>query len=267
MELLPKVVSIITGVIAIISTLYYAIKSIIKYLTNNPESKLKIFGQSIIASVATYVVINGIALILYFSVTLNFFKYANLIEFIAMLLVATVLIIIFPLFIAKDWYKNRNAFVIAEDYKLFNNDQKHFSEYSKITSESVANDFINNTLDSEVKLDYINTKRKDMHSLNKVSTRYNVLSVVTWFSLPLLALNLFILLFGEYDNKIDFVIIATIISTSFMIINSFVIYFDTKLQYGIVDHTSIMVEKHDKKYRKRINKQTEKVNKNKEESK
>lgn len=184
-----------------------------------------------------------------------------------MLLVATVLIIIFPLFIVKDWYKNRNAFVIAEDYKLFKNDQKHFSEYSKITSESIANDFINNTLDSEVKLNDINTKRKAMHSLSKVSTRYNVLSVLTWFSLPLLALNLFILLFGEYDNKIDFVIIATIISTLFMIINSFVIYFDTKLQYGFVDHTSIMVEKHDKKYRKRINKQTGKVNDNKEESK
>lgn len=267
MELVPKVVSIITGVIAIISTLYYAIKSIIKYLTNNPESKLKIFGQSIITSFATYVVINGIALILYFSVTLNFSKYANLIEFIAMLLVATVLIIIFPLFIVKDWYKNRNAFVIAEDYKLFNNDQRYFSEYSKITSESIANDFINNTLDSEVKLNDINTKRKNMHSLSKVSTRYNVLSVLTWFSLPLLALNLFILLFGEYDNKIDFVIIVTIISISFIIINSFVIYFDTKLQYGIVDHTSIMVQKHDKKYRNRINKQTEKVNKNKEETK
>lgn len=56
MELIPKVVSVITGVIAIISTLYYAIKSIIKYFTNNPESKLKIFGQSIITSFATYVV-------------------------------------------------------------------------------------------------------------------------------------------------------------------------------------------------------------------
>lgn len=104
-------------------------------------------------------------------------------------------------------------------------------------------------------------------SVADTTPRYNVLSVLTWFSLPLLALNLFILLFGEYDNKIDFVIIATIISTLFMIINSFVIYFDTKLQYGFVDHTSIMVEKHDKKYRKRINKQTGKVNDNKEESK
>lgn len=261
MELLTKVISIITGVIAIISTLSYAIKNIIRYLTNNPESKMKIFGRSIVLSISTYIAINGTASILYFSVTLNFSTYDNLIEFIAMLLVATVLIIIFPLFIVKDWYKNRNAFVIAEDYKLFNKDKKRFSKYSKVSSEGVANDFINNTLDSEVKLDCINAKREDMHSLSKVSTRYNILSLVSWFSFPLLALNLFILLFGEYDNKSYFIIIATLISTVFLIINSFIIYFDIKLQYGIVNHTSIMVEKHDKKYRKMINKQTKKLNK------
>lgn len=255
MELLTKVISIITGIIAIISTLYYAIKNVISYLTNNPESKMKIFGRSIVLSISTYIAINGTSLILYFSVTLNVSTYVNLIEFIAMLLVATVLIIIFPLFIVKDWYKNRNAFVIAEDYKLFNKDKKRFSKYSKVSSEGVANDFINNTLDSEMKLDCINAKRKDMHSLSKVSTRYNILSLISWFAFPLLALNLFILLFGEYENKIYFFIIATLISTVILIINSFIIYFDIKLQYGIVNHTSIMVEKHDKKYRKMINKQ------------
>lgn len=106
-----------------------------------------------------------------------------------------------------------------------------------------------------------------MHELNKVTTRFNLLSLISWFTLPLLALNVFILVFDRYDNKLDFAIIATIISIVMIVFNTFIVYSDIKLQHGVVDHTTIMVKKHDKKYRKILDKQKDKSNKDKEENK
>src|SRR5699024_3201322 len=91
-----------------------------------------------------------------------------------------------------------------------------------------------------------------------VTTRFNVLSLISWFTLPLLALNVFILVFDRYDNKLDFAIIATIISIVMIVFNTFIVYSDIKLQHGIVDHTTIMLKKHDKK-----NKKTNKIKKKK----
>src|SRR5699024_4869171 len=95
-------------------------------------------------------------------------------------------------------------------------------------------------------LDCINHEKEQMHKLNKVTTRFNVLSLISWFTLPLLALNVFILVFDRYDNKLDFAIIATIISIVMIVFNTFIVYSDIKLQNGIIDHTTIIVKKNDK---------------------
>ncbi|PTI71610.1 hypothetical protein BU064_14470, partial [Staphylococcus succinus] len=79
---------------------------------------------------------------------------------------------------------------------------------------------------------------------------------------PLLALNIFLLIYDQ--NKNNFTISITIISIIFIFINSFVIYFDYKLQYGIVDQTDTMLKKHDKKYRRIVKKQDKKKRKAKE---
>lgn len=242
---------------------------IYKYIKNNPESKLKIFGQSIITSVATYVAVNAIALLIYLGVNLYFYNYTDLAELIAILLTSIVLIIMLPLYLVKDEYKTRNAFVIARDYIRFNKDKEHFTENSKSVSENVADDFIDNNLNKASKdaLDCINHEKEQMHKLNKVTTRFNVLSLISWFTLPLLALNVFILVFDRYDNKLDFAIIATIISIVMIVFNTFIVYSDIKLQHGVVDHTTTMVKKHDKKYRKILDKQKNKSNKDNEENK
>jgi len=242
---------------------------IYKYIKNNPESKLKIFGQSIITSVATYVAVNAIALLIYLGVNLYFYNYTDLAELIAILLTSIVLIIMLPLYLVKDEYKTRNAFVIARDYIRFNKDKEHFTENSKSVSENVADDFIDDNLNnvSEEALDCINHEKEQMHNLNKVTTRFNLLSLISWFTLPLLALNVFILVFDKYDNKLDFAIIATIISIVMIVFNTFIVYSDIKLQHGVVDHTTTMVKKHDKKYRKILDKQKNKSNKDNEENK
>lgn len=267
MDLITKL-----GAIApLISGVYMVSAGIVKYMKNNPESKLKIFGQSIITSIATYVAVNAIAiaLIIYLGVNLYLYNYTDLIELMAILLTSSVLIIVLPIYLVKDWYKNRNAFVIARDYIRFNKDKKHYTQYSKAISKNIADDFIDNNINSvsEEALDCINHEKEQMHKLSKVTTRFDVMSIISWFALPLLALNVFILVFDRYDNKLDFVIVATIISSLMIGVNTLIIYSDTKLQYGVVDHTSIMVEKHDKKYRKIIDKQKEKSNKDKEKNK
>jgi uncharacterized membrane protein YbhN (UPF0104 family) len=230
---------------------------IYKYMKNNLKSKLKIFGQSIIASIATYVVVNAIALLIYLGVNLYFYNYTDLAELIAILLTSIVLIIVLPLYLVKDGYKNRNAFIIARDYIRFNKDKEHFTEYSKVISENVADDFIDKNFNnlSEEALDCINHEKEQMHKLNKVTTRFNIMSLISWFTLPLLALSVFILVFDRYDNKLDFAIIATIISIVIICFNAFIIYSDVKLQHGVVDHTTIMIKKHDKKYRKILDKE------------
>ncbi|WP_445266755.1 hypothetical protein [Staphylococcus equorum] len=233
-----------------ISVVTMVFTGIYKYIKNNPESKLKIFGQSIITSVATYVAVNAIALLIYLGVNLYFYNYADLAELIAILLTSIVLIIVLPLYLVKDEYKTRNAFVIARDYIRFNKDKEYFTEHSKSVSENVADDFIDNNLNSvsEEALNCINHEKKQMHKLNKVTTRFNVLSLISWFTLPLLALNVFILVFDRYDNKLDFAIVAAIISILMIGVNTFIVYSDTKLQHGVVDHTTNIVKKHDKKY-------------------
>lgn len=266
MDLITKL-----GAIApLISGLYMVGAGIVKYMKNNPESKLKIFGQSILTSVATYVAVNAIALMIYLSVNLYLYNYTDLIELIAILLTSSVLIIVLlPLYLVKDWYKTRNAFVIARDYLRFNKDKEHFTRYSKAISTNVADDFIDNNINSvsEEALNCINHEKEQMHKLSKVTTNFDVMSIISWFTLPLLALSVFILVFDRYDNKLDFAIIAIIISILMIGVNTFIVYSDTKLQHGVVDHTSVMVEKHDKKYRKIIDKQKEKANKDKEEKK
>jgi len=238
-------------------------------IKNNPESKLKIFGQSIITSVATYVAVNAIALLIYSGVNLYLYDHTDLAELIAILLTSSVLTIVLPLYLVKDGYKTRNAFVIARDYIRFNKDKEHFTQYSKSISKNVADDFIDNNLNnvSEEALDCINHEKEQMHELNKVTTRFNLMSLISWFTLPLLALNVFILIFDRYDNKLDFAIIATIISIVMIGFNTFIVYSDTKLQHGVVDHTTSMVKKHDKKYKKILDKQKNKPNKYKDENK
>ncbi|MBO1217461.1 hypothetical protein J3T79_13580 [Staphylococcus nepalensis] len=252
-----------------ISVVSMVFTGIYKYIKNNPESKLKIFGQSIITSVATYVAVNAIALLIYLGVNLYFYNYTDLAELIAILLTSITLIIVLPLYLVKDEYKTRNAFVITRDYIRFNKDKEHFTEYSKAISENVADDFIDNNFNnvSEEALDCINHEKEQMHKLNKVTTRFNILSLISWFTLPLLALNVFILVFDRYDNKLDFAIVATIISIVMIGFNTFIVYSDTKLQHGVVDHTTSMVKKHDKKYRKILAKQKDKSNKDNEENK
>jgi len=61
-----------------ISVVSMVFTGIYKYIKNNPESKLKIFGQSIITSVATYVAVNAIALLIYSGV--NLYLYVTLLD-------------------------------------------------------------------------------------------------------------------------------------------------------------------------------------------
>ncbi|PTI73861.1 hypothetical protein BU064_13045, partial [Staphylococcus succinus] len=131
---------------------------IYRYIKNNPESKLKIFGKSIITSIATYVALNAIALIIYLGVNLYLYNHTDLAKLIAILLTSIVLVVMLPLYGVKDVYESRNAFVIARDYIRFNKDKEHFSEYSKSVSENVADDFIDNNLNNLSKdaLDCIN---------------------------------------------------------------------------------------------------------------
>ena len=70
-----------------------------------------------------------------------------------------------------------------------------------------------------------------------MTTKYDVLSVIIWYTLPLLALNNFILVFDRYDNKLDFAIFTTLITILIILVNTFIIYSHTKLQHGIVDYT------------------------------
>lgn len=239
-----------------------------RYIKNNPESKLKIFGKSIITSIATYVALNAIALIIYLGVNLYLYNHTDLAKLIAILLTSIVLVVMLPLYGVKDVYESRNAFVIARDYIRFNKDKEHFSEYSKSVSENVADDFIDNNLNNLSKdaLDCINHEEKQMHKLNKVTRRFNILSLISWFIPPLLALNVFILVFDRYDNKLHFAIAATIISILMIGVNTFIVYSDTKLMHGVVEHTTNMVKQHDKKYRKILDKQKNKLNKDNKEN-
>lgn len=245
---LSTLVTMFTGI-------YMFVNGIRNYLKSNPNSKLKIYGQSMVISIATFMIVYSIATLYYGYFELNLSKSSAVIELIPMLIVITITIIITPFFLVKDWYKIRYAFIIAEDYKLFNKDQKNFTRFAKTANEDLANDFINNKLNSSVKLDKIKDLRQNMHQLSKITKRYDRLIIITWFILPLLAINMFILLFTSYEKKLDFIIIATIVTVLFVICNSFIIYFDIKLRYGIVDQTDNMLKKHDKKYRKFLNKQ------------
>lgn len=157
MDLITKI-GAIAPLISVVSMIW---AGIVKYMKNNPESKLKIFGQSIITSVAIYVAVNAIALLIYLGVNLYFYNYTDLIELIAILLTSSVLIIVLPLYLVKDGYKTRNAFVIARDYIRFNKDKEHFTQYSKSISKNVADDFIDNNLNnvSEEALDCINHEK------------------------------------------------------------------------------------------------------------
>jgi len=51
-----------------------------------------------------------------------------------------------------------------------------------------------------------------MYELSKFAIKYNVMILVSWFALPLRALELFILSFDKYNDTLDFVIVAIIIS-------------------------------------------------------
>src|SRR5699024_11611000 len=157
---------------------------------------------------------NTFIILLYLVIYLYLYNYYVLTDLIAILLTSIVLIILLLLYLVKDEYKTRNAFVIARDYIRFNKDKEHFTENSKSVSENVADDFIDNNLNKASKdaLDCINHEKEQMHKLNKVTTRFSVLSLISWFTLPLLALNVFILVFDRYDNKLNFAIIATFIS-------------------------------------------------------
>ncbi|PTI71511.1 hypothetical protein BU064_14490, partial [Staphylococcus succinus] len=137
----------------------------------------------------SYMVVNISALIYYYFIILKSSYDSKLLEFISLLIVATVGIITSVLFLFKDWYKRKNAFVIAEDNKLFEKDLKHFNQYAKTTSEIIAYDYINGSLNSKVKINEINKKRSNKHRLGKEATIYNILCIITWFALPLLALN------------------------------------------------------------------------------
>ncbi|MGJ5711064.1 hypothetical protein [Staphylococcus equorum] len=254
-----EVLKALGAIVPIGTTIYFIIKGTMKYLKDNPESKLRIYGQSIIGSFASYMVVNIIALIYYYFIILNSSYDSKLLELISILIVATAGIITSVLFLFKDWYKRKNAFIIAEDNKLFEKDRKHFNQYAKTISEIIAYDYINGSLNCKVKINEINKKRSNKHRLHKEATIYNILSIITSFAFPLLALNMFLLIYDQ--NKNDFTISVTIISIIFMFINSFVIYFDYKLQYGIVDQTDTMLKKHDKKYRKIVKKQDKKNSK------
>lgn len=253
-----KIITFLSGFVSILTSLYFFIKGIVKYLENNPQSKLRIFGRSIIGSLSSHLIVYMIAGIYYFFITQNFPNINKLFEFIPILIVGIAAIIVTPLFIVKDWYKRRNAFIIAEDNKLFEKDNKNFNQYAKTTSKIIAYEYIKSSLVSEVKLDGINNLRKSKHRLSKITKRYNILRFITWFALPLLALTMLIIGYPEYENKLDFVIIATIISIIFIFANCLVFYFDFKLEDGIVDQTDMMLKSHDKKYRKIIKKDKQK---------
>lgn len=53
--------------------------------------------------------------------------------------------------------------------------------------------------------------------------------MLTWFVLPLLTFNLISLVSDDYKNKLDFIIIAIIITIPLVIINCFIVYFDIRL--------------------------------------
>ncbi len=253
-----KMLTVLSSIVSIIIAIIPLFKGIINYVKNNPGSKLKIYGYSIVNSVGTFIFVYIIAGVYYFYVVLNFSDHSRLFKSIPGLFVPIITITISFLFLVKDRYKVKYAFVIAEDYKLFNKDQKYFTRYTEATSKNLANDFINNKLKSSVKLNKINSLRNEKHQLSKITKKYEFLITITWFVLPLLALNMHMLMFEGYEKKFGFVttaIIIVLVSVLFIICNSFIVYFDMKLRYGIVNQTDEMLKKHDKQYRKFLDKQ------------
>ncbi|MCD8923053.1 hypothetical protein [Staphylococcus epidermidis] len=252
------IIKMLSYIVTIITSIFTFIKVIVKYLKNKPNSKLKIFAKSSFISIILFSTVYFIPFFCFFSI-FNFHINSRLIKNILMLIVAILAMILCPLLLVKEQYKTKNSFLIAEDYKLFDRDQKSFYQYSKNMSQIIANDFINNRLNNTVNLDKINIIRKNKHQLSKISHIYNALSLLTWFVLPLLALNLISLLSDDYKSKLDFVIVSTIITILLAIINCFIVYFDIRLKYGIVKQTDAMLKKHDKKYRKYLDTQKEKI--------
>lgn len=49
-----EVLKALGAIVPIGTTIYFIIKGTMKYLKDNPESKLRIYGQSIIGSFASY---------------------------------------------------------------------------------------------------------------------------------------------------------------------------------------------------------------------
>lgn len=244
MEIITK----IAAAAPIISALYIAITGIVKYIKNNPESKLKIVAQSTLSSFATNVAVNAIALIIYIGVNLYFYSYAKNIVPIVIILISLVVIILLILFIIKDYYKRKYAFIIAMDYNRLKKEREQYSTFSRNLSENIANHFIdNNNFDDviEKELDAIKREKTQIHKLNKVTKRYDFMSIVSWFALPLLSLNIFVLVFDKYGTILNFSIMVALITVLVIVVNTFIIYYDLNLQHGIVDQTSIMVEKHD----------------------
>lgn len=162
------IVKMLSYIIAIITPIITFIKVIAKYLKNKPNSKLKIFGKSTVINIISFFTVYCIPFICYFSI-LNLHINCRLIINILILIVAILAMILCPLLLVKDQYKTKNSFLIVEDYKLFNHDQKSFYQYSKNMSQIIANDFINNRLDNTVNLDKINNTRKNKHQLSKVT--------------------------------------------------------------------------------------------------
>ena len=159
-----------------------------------------------------------------------------------------------PLFMVKDWYKNRNAFIISEDIKQFEKDNKYFNQYAKVNNEKIAYDYIKFSVVNEVKLNSIDNLKNNKHRLSKVTKRYKKLCIVTWLVSPLIALILFLVIYQAYSDKTNLLIATGIIVSIFTFVNCFVIYYDYKLQDGIIDQTDIMLKSHNKKYRKIIKK-------------
>lgn len=253
-----QIISVLSATLSVITTLYFLSKKVVKYLKENPESKLKLLWQSLLGSVATHILVAILCFLYYVIILQNSPNITEHIENATFIVFSIVGIGIVPLFMVKDWYKNRNAFIISEDIKQFEKDNKYFNQYAKANNEKIAYDYIKFSVVNIVKLNSIDNLKNSKHRLSKITNRYKILCIVTWLVSPLIALMLFLVMYQTHGDKINLLIATGIIVSIFIFVNCVVIYYDYKLQDGIVDQTDIMLKSHNKKYRKIIKKNKKK---------
>lgn len=240
-------IKVVTALVVLIKPTIKLISYISEYFNNKPESRIKLMANGFLLSCVLFGFLNGGAFFLFkIKQALNFelLNYIFDIGYIILIyLLGLIIAVLFMNFIFKERYKNKYAFFIAADYRKFRQERANFSKHSKHILEGVSEDAISGNYKIYARINKLEHDQKNLHKFSKTTKRYNVISITSFFTLPVLNLFFNLITFSSNMSNELFVYLIVMFST-FLIINTFIIYNDLRFEDGNIKQTHYMTKKH-----------------------